>query len=40
MRVEATGFGAGTRELDGLPNTVQVVIGSALADRGSASIPW
>ncbi len=39
MRVEATGFGAGTRELDGLPNTVQVVIGSALADRGSASDP-
>jgi uncharacterized protein (TIGR00299 family) protein len=27
MRVEATGFGAGTRELDGLPNMVQAVIG-------------
>ena len=29
MDVSASGFGAGTRELDGLPNAVQVVIGSA-----------
>ncbi|HLY84376.1 MAG TPA: LarC family nickel insertion protein, partial [Acidimicrobiales bacterium] len=29
MRIEASGFGAGTRDLDGLPNTVQVVIGVA-----------
>jgi uncharacterized protein (TIGR00299 family) protein len=28
MRIEATGFGAGTRDLDGLPNCTQVVIGS------------
>ena len=28
MTIEATGFGAGTRELDGLPNLTQVVIGA------------
>jgi pyridinium-3,5-bisthiocarboxylic acid mononucleotide nickel chelatase len=28
MRIQATGFGAGTRDLDGLPNAVQVVIGT------------
>ena len=31
MRVEATGFGAGTREIDGRPNAVQVVVGTSLA---------
>ena len=31
MRIEATGFGAGTRDLDGLPNCTQVVIGRSLA---------
>ena len=31
MDVTASGFGAGTRELDGLPNVVQVVVGSAQA---------
>jgi hypothetical protein len=35
MTVEATGFGAGTRELDGMPNTVQVVIGTALTDAAA-----
>jgi uncharacterized protein (TIGR00299 family) protein len=29
MTIEATGFGAGTRELDGVPNTTQVVLGQA-----------
>jgi pyridinium-3,5-bisthiocarboxylic acid mononucleotide nickel chelatase len=29
MKVKATGYGAGTRELDGMPNVVQVVIGDA-----------
>ena len=29
MTIDATGFGAGTRELDGLPNLVQVVVGGA-----------
>ena len=28
MTIEASGFGAGTRELDDLPNLVQVVIGT------------
>ena len=32
MEITASGFGAGSRELDGLPNAVQVVIGTA-ADR-------
>jgi uncharacterized protein (TIGR00299 family) protein len=30
MRIEASGFGAGGRVLDGMPNAVQVVIGTAL----------
>jgi uncharacterized protein (DUF111 family) len=32
MDITASGYGAGSRELDGLPNAVQVVIGAA-ADR-------
>ena len=32
MRVERVGRGAGSRELDGRPNLVQVVIGEAVAD--------
>jgi uncharacterized protein (TIGR00299 family) protein len=31
MTIEATGFGAGSRELDGLPNTTQVILGRAAA---------
>jgi len=31
MAIECTGFGAGTRDLDALPNVTQVVIGQALA---------
>ncbi|MFP5316694.1 MAG: nickel pincer cofactor biosynthesis protein LarC [Acidimicrobiia bacterium] len=31
MTVAATGFGAGTRELDDLPNVTQVVLGTAVA---------
>jgi uncharacterized protein (TIGR00299 family) protein len=31
MRIEVVGFGAGTRDLDGLPNSVQVVIGHAIS---------
>jgi len=30
MEISASGYGAGSRELDGLPNAVQVVIGSAV----------
>jgi uncharacterized protein (TIGR00299 family) protein len=33
MTIGATGFGAGTRELDGLPNLVQVVVGDAATER-------
>jgi uncharacterized protein (DUF111 family) len=35
MTIGATGFGAGARDLDGLPNVTQVVLGDAstLADR-------
>jgi hypothetical protein len=31
MRIGATGFGAGSREIDGLPNCTQVVVGTSLA---------
>lgn len=31
MQVDAAGFGAGTRDLEGLPNLVQVVVGEAMA---------
>lgn len=37
MDISASGFGAGTRELDGLPNAVQVVIGSAQPATAGAS---
>lgn len=37
MRVETTGFGAGSRDLDGLPNVTQIVIGQADADDASAA---
>jgi uncharacterized protein (TIGR00299 family) protein len=30
MTIDATGFGAGSRELDGLPNLTQVVLGTAI----------
>ena len=36
MEITASGFGAGTRELDGLPNVTQVVIGTA--DRSVGQI--
>lgn len=35
MTIEATGFGAGTRELDGRPNATQVVIGIAAEELGA-----
>jgi uncharacterized protein (DUF111 family) len=37
MRIAATGFGAGARELDGRPNVVQVVVGAGMADAAGAS---
>lgn len=33
MRVGASGFGAGTRELESLPNLLQVVVGEAVAEE-------
>jgi uncharacterized protein (TIGR00299 family) protein len=33
MQVAASGFGAGTRDLEGLPNLLQVVIGEAVAEE-------
>ena len=36
LDVTASGFGAGTREIDGLPNAVQVVVGSAVPGSGTA----
>lgn len=35
MAIEATGFGAGTREIDGRPNATQVVIGTAAVAVGA-----
>jgi uncharacterized protein (TIGR00299 family) protein len=32
MQIAASGFGAGTRDLEGLPNLVQVVVGEAMAE--------
>jgi uncharacterized protein (TIGR00299 family) protein len=36
MTIAATGFGAGSRDLDGLPNTTQVVLGEAAVDGSQA----
>ena len=33
MQVTASGFGAGTRDLEGLPNLLQVIIGEAVAEE-------
>ena len=39
MQVAAAGFGAGTRELEGLPNLLQVVIGEAIPDEPARPDP-
>jgi uncharacterized protein (TIGR00299 family) protein len=39
LTIEATGYGAGSREIDGLPNVTQVVIGSPLAAAEPAGQP-
>ena len=36
MTISATGFGAGERDLDGLPNATQVVIGTVVDTAGAA----
>src|SRR5437764_301510 len=32
MRIAATGFGAGSRDIDGLPNATQIVLGEGIGD--------
>jgi len=39
MRIAATGFGAGTNDIDGLPNVTQVVIGEAVDDERAPGQP-
>jgi uncharacterized protein (TIGR00299 family) protein len=36
MRIAGTGFGAGSREMDGRPNVVQVVVGASVDDAALA----
>ena len=36
MRIEVSGFGAGSRDIDGLPNATQVIIGRATLAEGAA----
>ncbi len=36
MRIEVSGFGAGTRDIDGLPNATQVVVGQSTLAEGAA----
>jgi len=38
MEVRASGFGAGTREFDTLPNATQVVIGTTVGDEGAGAL--
>jgi uncharacterized protein (TIGR00299 family) protein len=35
MRIQTSGFGAGSRDLEGRPNAVQVIVGQAMPDEGS-----
>ena len=39
MAITATGFGAGSREVDGLPNVTQVVLGAPATPGGSSGHP-
>lgn len=39
MTIASTGFGAGSRELDGMPNCTQVVIGRAEANQDAGTLP-
>ncbi len=36
MRIDVTGFGAGSRDIDGLPNATQVIVGRASLAEGAA----
>jgi uncharacterized protein (TIGR00299 family) protein len=37
VEIRSTGFGAGSRDIDGLPNVTQVVVGEALGDDAGAA---
>jgi len=39
MRIATTGFGAGSRDLDGLPNCTQVVVGETIAPAAATGQP-
>jgi hypothetical protein len=39
MTIESTGYGAGTREIEGLPNCTQVIIGTTSDRDGSELLP-
>ena len=39
LRIGATGFGAGTHDIDGLPNVTQVVVGEAVEDERAPGQP-
>jgi len=39
MRIESTGFGAGTTDIDGLPNCTQVVVGESVESSGATGQP-
>jgi len=39
MRIATTGFGAGTHDIDGLPNCTQVVVGASLAAADAPGQP-
>jgi uncharacterized protein (TIGR00299 family) protein len=38
LRIGATGFGAGAREIDGLPNCTQVVLGEPVPETGAGNV--
>jgi len=39
MRIDVSGFGAGARDIDGLPNVAQVIVGQATLADGAARDP-
>src|SRR5205085_2777425 len=39
MTIAATGFGAGSRAIDGLPNATQVVLGESTGEGGAGGLP-
>jgi pyridinium-3,5-bisthiocarboxylic acid mononucleotide nickel chelatase len=39
MRLKAAGYGAGTRDVEGLPNTLRILVGEGLAPKGRGILP-